>query len=227
MPTKPRGKPRRSLGLSPLFSPRLLPHVNTILRMRYCEKVSVESVQKHLATLGVNSHVSALHNFLRRMLTAFPSASADTHQVDLRLLKAVRRRLHLPLQPAQRRDTPKMALPRFACVGTLPAVRPRGPAKSRQEPGEQTGRRPASFEGVPPAATKAHDQTSAVATGQNPTLPQWRIIEKQALAKLPDHVCPYGDLVLDTRTRRPIPEASLVADYGLSEHEAKSLFLSL
>ena len=67
--------------------------------MRYCDQLPVRSVQEHLAVLGVRGHVSAFQNFLRRVLTALPAAAAEAYGIDLRLLRAIRRRLHLPLQP--------------------------------------------------------------------------------------------------------------------------------
>lgn len=229
MRAKPEARPRSSLGRRIAFSPRLVPHINAILQMRYCRKSSVDQVQDHLASIGVICHVSALHNFIRRVLTMFPADLSAIHQVDVRLLKAVRRRLRMPLQPPRRRqNTARKALPRFACVGGPAPVRPRGPAKTRSTSSKQ------SFEHRDPLGQKSALAPAAVRTCEEalpasgePTLSQWKAISIRALAKLPDHVCPWNGDVFDTRSRRPISESSLVADYRLSQQEAKSLFLTL
>ncbi len=200
--------------------------------MRYCDKKSLESVRRHLASLAVATHPSTLENFLGRVVTVLRADQASARQVDLRLLRAIRRRLGLPLQPPERRGAPRKALPRFSCVGPLAAVRPRGPVKPRREPAlpvvarSPGAPRPPLVGQTPPAVISPRALAGATPPGRPSALQQMKDLAEQAQALLPAHVGYWEGGAINWRTKQPISEAELVRDYGLSVHQARAFVAS-
>ena len=206
--------------------------------MRYTDKKPVDQVLAWLAERGVPSGRQTFQTFLRRMLNLMSDAKANQIGVDLELLRAVRRRLQLPISPAPGRVRPLKAMLAFNSrsrrrrvnvakkIKRPPPVPPTHP--SRQEKHE--------FAQLPRPGLDALPEIEAPyaklrGTPDKPSgFGDYRIINEVArakLAKINRWVWPnqQGDTI-NIRTRHEYTAEELVEQFGLSPTEAQTCFMS-
>lgn len=213
----------------------LVVHTNAILRMRYQEKTGVEEVRAWLGMQNAACARKTLQKHLHRVLTRLDDRQAAALGVDLGLLRAVRRRLGLPLNPT---DAPKAApgsLARFDARGRQRGVwvrrRPEVPAAaSPTTPAVLPGAAAVVKTGRATAGPAAQPVVAAEG-GPAPRprrLHQWHEVHRQAIAKLPSTILPnWHGTVMDMETDQELTAGQLRDRFGLSPVEAESLFLTL
>lgn len=190
--------------------------------MRYVEKKSVASVISRLAEMGTCCKRGNFQKQLRYVLTAFTDAEAEQAKVDLPLLRAVRQRLALPLRPRGPRAG-KRSLRRFISGGVERRLwirsAPKRASKDAPVPvSPRTGSSPISRDVAPAPETLPEPKT----------LDDWRAVQARAVKKIPTNIMNnwYGTVV-DLETNKYLSQAEVVQMFGLTEHEAESLFLTL
>ena len=173
--------------------------------MRYTDKKSVMQVLSWLAERGVATSRESYQTFLRRVLNLLPDDKARELLVDLQLLRAVRRRLKLPLAPAPGRLLPIKAVKSFH-------------ARSRQLP----------LVGIvaPPTDAPRMRGTPEKPEGYG----DWKIINeiarKKVFRKDRQMMLNMQGTVLQLKTREEYTPERLMEDFGLTATEAQSCFMT-
>lgn len=230
-------KPRKGKDTCTRFSSRLVPFTNALLAMRYTDKKSVASVLEWLVGQGVTTSRDSYQMYLRRVLNLLPDDKASAMKVDLELLRAIRRRLRLPLAPPAGRALTVKAVKSFNARSRQRRIAPVKKAKSVRAPLARSTKRP-RFEAdqLPLAGIVATSSPVSLAAKMRgtPEAPQgygdWKIINEIAREKLmllDRHLYPNMEgTVIHLKTRKLYSEEELVTIYKLTPTEAQSCFMT-
>ena len=231
-PTKSR------VGMAPKarFSSKMCPYANTLLRMRYAEKIPTAQVLAWLAQQGVVVRRDSFQFFMGRMLNLMDDDKAKRFGIELDLLRAVRRRLQFPVTPVSGRARRVKAMVAFnACSRRRRKVRPEPRAKASKVPAPappvsrhqpKPDQTPAAGKVVSPSIEEMYRKLSGTPEQPNGLLDE-KIINEVARAKLRQinsKIYPnWGGMVWNCVTKQTYTVEQLV-ELGLSPNEAESCF---
>ena len=220
------------------LSPRLVGHTNILIRMRYAENNPVKTVLAWLKEQGCVITDRGFHGYMARVLHRLPLDQARQLGVDVDLLRAVRVRYKLPVDPKRTRRVMGKPAPRHYSrakrrkIG-LPRKSKRAPAPAaasvRQTPSVDAARPPV-------LGIQIEVATPAPKLHGDPLKPEilrygdWKIINKEAKAKIAKQsrqIWFDAGTVSNFKTRKQYTEADLMAEFGLTPVEAQSCFLTL
>ena len=207
--------------------------------MRYEERKPVVIVLKWLEQQSCPIAFRSYKDFMGRVLRLMSLARAEALGVDVDLLRAVRVRLKLPLDPRRVRSTLGKPLTRFDSrhrsrrLQILPkAKRPVLVARSvgkRDRIGDPRPLSPSGFAPVP--ETPSERLTGDPSNLKSLTLADWRIINKAARLKLLQRErkieSNWEGRVFHRTTHQQYTRQELMAQFGLSVAEAESCYLTL
>ncbi len=224
-------KPVRQ-GSRPQFSSRLSTYISAILRMRYQENRTVREVLGWLRDQDCPISRYSYQEFMRRVLRLLPVEQARDLGVDVEILRTIRVRLKMPINPRRARSTTIKPLPRHNARTRRRPIVPRPKNQPRPVPPRTPHR-----SSVPPAKT-------ALALVVEPLLPpkmrgtpedpqgygDWKIINdmarKKVFAKDRSMMLNYMGTVTHTKTRHEWTQAELEVHFGLTPNEAESCFMT-
>ena len=211
--------------------------------MRYVENTSVEKVLAWIAEQGVSIARRTYQDFITRVLHLMPLAQAKDLGVNPELLKAIRVRYKLPVDPRRARVVVDKKAPwhnhrqrrRPIHVGPKPKrvaaakLAPVAPARPQKRDRLDANQFPLpGMVGLPPDAKQYPLMTG---TPEKPAgYGDWKIINAMARDKLyalDRKVMPnYESGVIHIRTRKQYNPEELVALFNLTPNEAQSCYMS-
>ena len=207
--------------------------------MRYRDNKPVAAVLAWLKDQNCVISRGSYQEFMARVLHVLSLEQAREFGVDIELLRAIRVRYKLPVDPRRARKAIGKPAPRHNSrakrrkIGLLhkpKPIPPRTTANVRQTPT------------VDPAKTPFHGIEAKVAAPTaklhgDPSKPKtlryrdWKIINEEArtkIAKQSRHIFTNdAGTVSNFRTRKQYTEEDLMAEFGLTPAEARSCFLTL
>ena len=217
------------------FGTQLAKHANRIMQMRYVEKRGVAEVLLWLSEQGIACSDSNFHKQLGRILKKLPDDEAERVGVDLDLLRAVRRRLRMPLRPRGPRAG-TIPIRRFFSGSIERRVWVKSPMSAPSLPSPRSATQPPP---LTPSHNGQHPNGTRPAASRAPviapdplappkTLDDWRAVQARAVKKIPTNIMNnWHGTVVDMDTDRSLNQAELMERFRLTEHEAESLFLTL
>ena len=208
------------------------------MQMRYRENKPVAAVLVWLKEQSCMISRTSYHEFMARVLHMLSLDQARELGVDVELLRAVRVRYKLLVDPKRTRRVTGKPVPRhnvrakrrtIGLSGKPKDTLPHATANVRQTPR------------VDPAKTPFHGIEAKVAAPSaklhgDPTKPDtlrygdWKIINEQAKAKLAKQnrqIWTDAGTVFNFRTGKQYTEEDLMREFGLTPAEAQSCFLTL
>ncbi len=203
--------------------------------MRYQENNPVKVVLEWLRKQNCQITIRGYDQFLRRVLRLMPIKQAHELGVDVDLLRAIRIRYRLPVDPKGVRVALGKRRPAHHARARRRRIAPR--PKERPQPLEpRLARRPVMA--VVGTATTERSPIAAAAppvqklrgTMDNPHNNDWMLINEMARQKLYDQdkrvmINDVG-LVIHMSTRHEYTVKELVEQFGLHENEAESCFMT-
>ena len=203
--------------------------------MRYTDKKSVTQVLSWLAERGVVTSRESYQTFLRRVLNLLPDNKARELLVDLQLLRAVRRRLKLPIAPAPGRLLPIKAVKSFHARSRQRRVAPVKKPKPVRAPLARPVRKSPVVEADQlPLVGIVAPPTDAPRMRGTPEKPEgygdWKILNeiarKKVFRKDRQMMLNMQGTVLHLKTREEYTPERLMEDFGLTATEAQSCFMT-
>lgn len=202
--------------------------------MRYREKKSVADVIAWLSSQGVTTSRESYQTFLRRVLNLLPDDKAKDLKVDLELLRAVRRRLKLPLAPSSGRALTVKAVRAFNARSRQRRVAPVKKPKPVRAPLARPSRKPVLEADQLPLAGMVSPPSEPPKMRGTPDSPQgyadWKIVNeiarKKVFKKDRQIMLNMQGTVLHLKTREEYTPERLMADFGLTANEAQSCFMT-
>ena len=220
------------------FSSRLTAYLSAIIRMRYAEKKTVRTVLDWLKEQNCKIAPRSYHRYMLRVMRSMRLQQASNLGVDVELLRAIRVRYKLAVDPKRVRGA-GAKLPAHHVRAHRRRIFPRSEPKPISTPKEAPKRT------IPPAvATLTPTLRTAMAstlsqneppkmqgTAENPLgHGDWRIINESAREKVfaldkMVHLNLKGR-VIHGRTRREFTKDELESEFALTPNEAESCFMT-
>lgn len=202
--------------------------------MRYTEKKSVSQVLAWLSERGIATSRESYQTFLRRVLNLLPDDKAKELQVDLELLRAVRRRLKLPLAPASGRLMPVKAVKSFHSRSRQRRVGAPRKARSVRPPLARPARRPVVEDNQLPLAGIVAPPGEPPKMRGSMERPEgygdWKIVNeiarKKVFKKNRQMMLNMQGTVIHLKTREEYSPERLMAEFDLTAPEAQSCFMT-
>ena len=223
----------------PRFCSAITPHITALLKERYQGNQSVDKFLEWLKQHGCSISRRSYHEFVHRVLCLMSMKQARDLGVDVELLRAVRVRGKLPIDPKGVRAVTGKPTPRHDSRARRRRILPR---RESRLVGKSLGH--STPKKNPPAATSASTppreielptkQSEAPKMRGTPEDPQghgdWKIINdmarKKVFSKDRSVMLNYQGTVLHTKTRHEYTQAELEAQFGLTPNEAESCFMT-